>query len=215
MYELHPEIIDLLLWCEFLCAIVALIKFKVIKNTYWKWFAFFIVYIFIIEKYGTYIFELLSIEKKKYFAFIGIPLEYVFFFWLYSIKSLKNKKLFIVFTSLYFLSFIPIEFYFKSFDIIYSFNSTVGSFLLMILVFLEFKKQIQNDDILNFKENKMFYINIGIMLFYIGSLPFYGLYNLLVKEPEIWNIYYLYSLIANCIMYLLFTASFIWGKPKS
>ncbi len=85
----------------------------------------------------------------------------------------------------------------------------------MILVFLEFKKQIQNDDILAFPENKMFYINIGIMLFYVGTLPFFSLYHLLLKEPEIWNIYYLYFLISNCIMYLLFTASFIWGKQKS
>ncbi|WP_140998854.1 hypothetical protein [Flavobacterium profundi] len=214
MHKLHPEIIDLLLWCEFLCAIVAIIKFNEIKNTYWKWFVFFIVYIFIIEKYGTHIFNLFSIEKKIYFAFIGIPLEYIFFFWLYSIKSLKNKKLFFIFTLFYFLSFIPIELYFKSFDIIYSFNTTMGSFLLMILVFLEFQKQILNDDILKFKQNKMFYINIGIMLFYVGTLPFFGLYNLIVKEPEIWNIYYLYFLLSNCLMYLLFTASFIWGKAK-
>ena len=65
------------------------------------------------------------------------------------------------------------------------------------------------------QRNKMFYINIGIMLFYVGTLPFFGLYNLIVKEPEIWNIYYLYFLLSNCLMYLLFTASFIWGKPKS
>lgn len=214
MLKFHPEIIDLLLWCEFICATTAIFKFKEIKNTYWKWFTIFIIYIFIIEKFGVYLFDLFLIKKDVFFAFIGIPIQYVFFFWLYSIKSLKNKKLFFIFTSLYLLSFIPIELYFKSFDIVYSFNMTTGTFLLMILVFLEFKKQIQNDDILQFWTNKMFYINIGIMLFYVGTLPFFGLYNLLLKEPTIWNAYYIYFLISNCLMYLFFTASFIWGKPK-
>ena len=79
---------------------------------------------------------------------------------------------------------------------------------------MEFFKQIKNDDILEFSKNKMFYINIGLVLFYVGTLPFFGLYKLLIKEIEIWNGYYLYFMVSNCIMYLLFAASFIWGKVK-
>jgi hypothetical protein len=91
----------------------------------------------------------------------------------------------------------------------------IGALIMLILVSLEFLKQIKNENILMFNQNKMFYINIGIILFYVGNLPFFGLYYPIMKEPKIWNLYYIYFMISNCIMYFLFAASFIWGKPKS
>ncbi|AWG20559.1 hypothetical protein FFWV33_02930 [Flavobacterium faecale] len=95
-----------------------------------------------------------------------------------------------------------------------SINNSTGAFLLLIMVILEFIKQIKSDSILFYKENKMFYINIGVILFYIGTMPFMGLYNYILKVPEIWNNYYIYFMLSNCVMYLLFAASYIWGKVK-
>ncbi len=215
MYVYHPDISKLLLWLEFLSTIVALLYYNRVKHTYWKWFVYYLLFILLIEMFGESIFKAFSIEKKYYFAYIGIPIEYLFFYWLYAVNSIKNRKLFWIFSSIFLLSFIPIELYFSKLNIVYSLNITIGTLLLMILVLLEFNKQIKNDNIIEFKTNKMFYINTGVMLFYIGTLPFFGLYNLLLQEPSIWNIYYTYFLVSNCVMYLLFTLSFICGKVKS
>jgi hypothetical protein len=174
-----------------------------------------LVFIYLQEQFSEAILNFINIQKVDYFAYFGIPMEFLFFFWLYAAKSLQNLKLFYFFILIYFLSFFPIENYFEKIKIVYSFNYCVGAFLLMILVFLEYHKQIVNDNILEFKQNKMFYINTGVLLFYIGNLPFFGLYKILINEPTIWNNYYIYFLVSNCIMYLLFAASFIWGKPKS
>lgn len=215
MLNYQPELTNLLFGLEILASLVAIIKYNSIKKTYWKWFTFYLILIFILDillSKGIFIFP---IKKQIIYAYLTIPMQFIYFFWLYAFKSLKNKQLFFVFLSIYLISFVPVELYFAKLKVVYSFNYTIGSFLLMILVFLEFQKQIQNDDILVFQSNKMFYINVGVMLFYVGTLPFFGLYNLIVKEPKIWNAYYLYFLLANCLMYLLFTASFIWGKPKS
>jgi hypothetical protein len=214
MLNNQPELTNLLFWLEIFSSLTAMFFLNKIKKTYWKWFA---VYLFIVCLFDVLIVNIMPffrIKKQIFHAYLVIPLQFVFFYWLYAYKSLNRKKLFFVFLSIYLLSFIPVELYFAKLKVVYSFNMTVGTFLLMILVFLEFKKQIQNDDILQFWTNKMFYINMGVMLFYVGTLPFFGLYNLIVKEPSIWNAYYLYFLISNCLMYLLFTASFIWGKPK-
>jgi hypothetical protein len=214
MLNNQPELTNLLFWLEIFSSLTAMFFLNKIKKTYWKWFA---VYLFIVCLFDVLIVNIkpfFRIKKQIFHAYLVIPLQFVFFYWLYAYKSLNRKKLFFVFLSIYLLSFIPVELYFAKLKVVYSFNMTVGTFLLMILVFLEFKKQIQNDDILQFWTNKMFYINMGVMLFYVGTLPFFGLYNLIVKEPSIWNAYYLYFLISNCLMYLLFTASFIWGKPK-
>lgn len=152
--------------------------------------------------------------NNYYYTFFGIPIQYVFFYWLYAYKSLKQKKLFFIFLLIYISTYIPVGFYIEKIKLSYSINLTVGTVLLSFLVVLEFIKQIKNDNILEFNRNKMFYITVGVILFYIGTYPFFAFHDILIKDQyiDIWNIYYIYFLVSNYLMYLLFAASFIWGK---
>ena len=210
----QPELVNLLLWLEFFSAVVGLFYFSKNKGTHWVWFIFYLNFIFFFDFFSEEISNIMKLKKQYYFAYFIIPIQFIFFYWLYAIKSLKKISIFWSFSIIYFLSFIPIELYFSKLKVVYSFNLVIGTILLMVLIFMEFLKQIKNDDILEFSKNKMLYINIGLVLFYVGTLPFFGLYNLLINELEIWNAYYIYFMISNCIMYLLFAASFIWGKVK-
>lgn len=211
------NILDYLLYfTEGISAIIAVFFFKSVKNKYWKYFAFYLIAIFLFESFGRYGTSFFTFSKMKYYNNLVIPFQFVFFYWLYGVKSLKTTKLFWIFSLLFVVSFIPSEYYFKGIKLIDSFNYTFGCLLLMILVIMEYYKQINSDEIINFHENRMFYINLGVTLFYIGTLPFYTFYTILVNDHrEIWNIYYCYNLISDTIMYLLFSASFIWGKQNS
>jgi hypothetical protein len=210
----QPELLKLLLCLEFIAALVSLIYIPKCKRTYWIWFIFYLNFIFVFDYFSEQISNFLMIKKQFYFAYFIIPIQFLFFYWLYAVKSLRKIKLFWIFSLTYLLSFIPIELYFSKLKVVYSFNLVIGTILLMFLIFLEFLKQIKNDDILEFSKNKMFYINIGLVLFYVGTLPFFALYNLLINELQIWNAYYLYFMISNCVMYLLFSISFICGRTK-
>ena len=195
MYNSYPYLLKLLLGLEFLSCITAIFYFKKLNKSFWIYFCFYLIILTFSDFYIDAISKVTHLKKQHIYAYFIIPLQFIFFYWLYAYQSLLKKKIFWLFLLLYIVSFIPIELYFARLKVVYSFNYTIGSFLLMILVFLEFQKQIKNDAILYFKQNKMFYINMGIMLFYVGTLPFFGLYNLIVKEPEIWNMYYLYFLL--------------------
>jgi len=210
----HPTLSKVLLIIQFFTALIAFVFFIRNNKSYWRWFSFYLIFIFIQEVVWTYNPELLGFKKQVYYAFCGIPIQYLFLFWLFAFKSLKNSLLYSLFSIIYIASYLPIELFYKKLDIVYSLNLTIGTLLIAFLAVLEFIKQIRSDDILKFKENKMFYITIGVILFYIGTYPFWVFYDVLSQEPylEVWNIYYLYFLISNCIMYLLFLASFIWGK---
>ncbi len=106
--------------------------------------------------------------------------------------------------------------YFVELGEVFALSTNVGIIILMLLVVFEFRKQIKNDDILKFRDNKMFYINTAMIIFYVGTFPLYLFGNEMSNEyPKIIEIYYIYFYIANCIMYLLFAASFIWGKEES
>ncbi len=204
----------ILLGTQGLCALVGFVCFFKCKRSYWSWFSVYLVFIFFQEAYWTFNPSLLGIKKPVYYGFLGIPVQYLFFFWLYAYKSLKNKRLFRIFSLVYLATYIPFELYYKKIDFVYSINLTTGTILLAFLVVMEYLKQIKNEDILRFKENKMFYINVGVILFYIGTYPFFAFADVLTKEPYlgIGNAYYIYFLLSNYIMYLLFAASFVWGK---
>lgn len=213
MLSYRSELNILLLVIEFLAALVGVVYFTRLKRSYWKWFSIYLVFIFIQEFIFFFNDSYFGLTKRVYYLFIGIPLEWVFLYWLYALKSLKNKTLFIVCMVLFIGTYIPIHFFYNSEDILYSFSLIVCTLLLTGLIILEFIKQIKTDDILNIKENKMFYINIGVILFYIGAFPIHGFNKVLYENYfEVWEWYFIYFKLSNCLMYLLFIGSFIWGK---
>jgi hypothetical protein len=205
-----------LLWVEGLAAIISIFSYyKNAANNLWKYFVFYLVFVFLCEIFGKYGGHWITFSKAQFYNYFVIPLQFFFFYWLYAVKSLKKKGLFTILSLLYLISFIPSEFYFKGSKIIFSFNYTFGSLILMVLVLMEYYKQITSSDIINFNKNRMFYINLGVTLFYIGTLPFWTFYYLLVKYRQIWDVYYDYFLISGIVMYVLFSISFIWGKQNS
>lgn len=215
MLNRPPILLDILHICEFIALLSGILKFKSLKKSYWVYFVFYLIYIALYETISAFLIEYHSINIGKYLSFIQIPIEIIFFYWLYLCKSLNLKKTFWIFTVLYLFS-LYLENTLTSLNN-FTFNSlsmSFGTMLLLILVFLEFIKQIKSESILNFRENKMFYINIGVILMYIGNIPFFGLYYSILKMPEIYNSYYIYFMVSNSLMYLLFAASFIWGKVK-
>ncbi|MDC8003759.1 hypothetical protein POV27_06835 [Aureisphaera galaxeae] len=214
MLEPHPILDSLRLGLEILAALVGLIYLPKLRNSHWKWFSVYLVFMVLQEVFWSGRFTFLGLHRSYYFAYFGIPVQYLFFYWLYALKSLKKRNLFFLFSLIY-LANLPMALFFEETDTLYSINISIGTTLLFILVILEFLQQIRNEDILQFWKNKMFYINVGVLPFYVGSFPFQTLYEYFEENlPQFLNGYYVYFLIAMCFMYLSFTASFIWGKQK-
>ena len=208
------ELNQVLLLVQFLSFITGIMYFKKVNNSIWKWFILYLAIIFCNEFFYRTICEFLNISNTLYYFYYAIPIQFIFLYWLYS-KILNKEYLFFIFVSLYILSLILYVIFTKE-DKISCFNPYTylfGSLLLFILVILEFLKQINSDEIIYFYRNKMFYINIGVFLFYVGTAPFYSFLKLF--DVRIISLYSNFSYGLNCFMYLLFSASFIWGKQNS
>ena len=214
MLEIHSILKSTLLGVQFLAVLVGAFYLLKPKQSYWRWFIFYLIIIFASECFWMYNSSIDKQYRIAFYAFFGVPFQYIFLYWLYALKSLKNKRLFLLSVLIYIITMLVVVL-FKNIDEMISITMNIGTLILMILLILEFVKQIKTDDILRFTENRMFYINIGMVLFYIGNYPFHILGPELYKNHlEIWNVYYIYFLTTNCIMYLLFTASLIWGKTR-
>jgi len=215
MDEFQTLLAKTLLWVQFFTMLVALWHWPKLKNSHWKWFIVYLCVIFLVEALSKWGLKDYPAYKIYLYDFFGIPIQFLFFYWIYAVKSLKNKSLFCICVLIYLASFLPYFMLFGKSNIVYSLSYTIGNIMLMLLVFLEILKQIKSESILLFRENFMFYINIGIMIFYIGTLPFFSFYGLILKNDRLWANYYLFFMIANHIMYLLFISAFIWGKPNT
>jgi hypothetical protein len=200
---------------EFIPVGIGLYYYKKIKNTYWKWFLYYLAFIFCIELLSYFEIVFNVSNRKKIYGCVVIPIEFLFFYWLYACKSLRNKTLFWVFTLVYLVSFIPHIYLESKNTMVYSFNYVVGGFLLGILVILEYLKQIRSDEIIRFKENMMFYVNVGVSLLYVGTLPLFSFFAIIYKDNEIFMNYNNLFLLVNQLMYLLFSMAFLWGKPNT
>ncbi len=215
MTELQTIFYKLIPFIECLCALVAVSQFNKLKNSYWKWFVIYLVFIALAELFSAFILKYIPEMRKYFFNYFIIPIEFLFFFWLYAKKSLNNNRLFFTAVIIYLSSLLFFILGYDKIRIIGSISYTIGNLLLTIMLFLEFLKQIKSDEILNFRTNKMFYINFGILFLYVGTVPLFALDKYLFENDKIlWNYYFTYFLFSVNIMYLLFTASFIWGKHK-
>lgn len=200
---------------EGIAAITALVMYHRSKENQWKYFAFYLLIIFLCELLGKFGDKIGNFNKPAFFNFFVIPLQFIFFYWLYAKKSLNKPKLFYSISLLYILSFLPSEQFLKSNYVIFSLNYTLGCLILLILIIMEYNKQINSSDIMSFHKNRMFYINLGVTLFYIGTLPLWTFLEILNKYKEISLYYHIYFLISGIVMYLLFSISYLWGKRSS
>ncbi|MEM6720529.1 MAG: hypothetical protein AAF611_14475 [Bacteroidota bacterium] len=211
----------ILLGFECITAFIGFLYYPKLTDSYWKWFSVYLIFIFFQELFWIVIFplnfsnELLITWSTHYYNYVGLPIQYLFFYWLYAYKSLRNKTLFYAFFILYLPIVTILHQYLSAHVQRFTVNILVGSTLLTILAILEFARQIRHEDILKFRENKMFYINTGAFLFYVGTFPLSVIIVLkssdeIIKEGFTFFMYYFY--ISNYIMYSLFSMSFIWGK---
>lgn len=205
---------DALIGFELLAGIVGLIKWQNIKNTYWKYFPFYLILIALLENTLYYWLSPKLVNNLE--AFVVIPFEFLFFFWLFYRNSQKKSFILIGFF-VYLLSFF-MEMVFaekvKS-GLFLSFSYSIGNLILLIFILQYFYKLAYSDRILYFYKERMFWVAFGLLVFFLGTFPYFGLYNLLLTKYFNLLISYTWvEIFLDYAMYLLFAASFIWGKEK-
>ncbi len=206
---------------EATACIVGFRYWKKLKDTYWKFFPVYLACILAAELLGRYLgYKKLYTANLALYNYFVIPLEILFFISLFyrtfSTRSLKRLSIIVAF--IYMACWFSEMFLLPKVSSFWvgALSYTVGIVTLLVLILSYLFKLSSSDEIVFIKHNMMFWVCMGLFVFYAFSLPFYGMYNYLYKHH--YNFYLTYSNIIfflNYIMYGLFTLAFIWGKPKS
>ena len=139
-----------------------------------------------------------------------------FFIWLFG-RVLKGRKYLVRIAGLvFFLAWLAEIFFFRSaYHIFSSFSYSIGNILLLSLMVAYFLELIHSPALPGYRQSMFFWVSIALLLFYLGTLPFYGLYNMLARSyPEIFNTYWIVATLLDIFMYLLFAVAFIWKEPN-
>lgn len=183
-----------------------------------KYFAFYLTFIFFSEVLGHISQQNIWNHLNMYYLnLFVIPIEFLFFFWLYySLTVEKVHRLLILFFSSIYLLLFMLECFHIQTTVFLSLSYLFGSISILIMIFGYFLQYLKNGDLQKMKSNPFLHISIGLLLFYLGTSPYYGLKNFIYKEyTEIINNYWYVAICLNCIMYCMFTVSFLCNRRKS
>ena len=204
---------------EIVACVTGFMYWSKIKKTYWKFFPFYLTFIVAAEFTGKYFtYTHMDFPKRIMYDYIVIPAEILFYFFIFynEFKNSRFARLPAVCTIIYIVCLLIDGFFLQNkYKWFLTFSYSVGVILLVvnILVFL-FRLAISKQ-VIYFRTNFTFLVCIGLLLFYLGSIPFQGVINTLYEEYKelFMSLVYMFY-IFNCLMYLSFIIAFIWGKLK-
>lgn len=205
---------------ELIACITGFIFLKKLNNSFFRYFPFYLLFIVLSEAAG-YLLKIsdMKMASKLLFNYIVIPVEFLFFYlvFYFSLANKRYKKLPLLCMVIYILCWmIDILFIGNMKFWFYSFSYTVGNLLLLVLIFRFYFNLITTSDVLYFKSNQLFWISGGLLIFYLGTFPYYSLLNTIAyNQPGLHSTYRHIVIILNILMYLMFTFSFIWGKQNT
>jgi hypothetical protein len=203
---------------ELLASITGLIYWNKWKGSFFKWMPVYLIILFIVECIG-HVLAIMNLKEinNALYNYIGLPLESLFFCWFYY-KCLheKTNRLALFCAVAFIISWIIEQFFITQQSAYYSSLSYgVGNLGIVTLTTVYLIQLSLSDEVLHYKTNPAFWITIGAMIFYLGTFPYYGLFNLLAHKFQ--PIHYAYTwvmIFLNYSMYIIFAAVFIWSKPK-
>jgi hypothetical protein len=206
---------------EIMACIAGFVTIRREKSSFWRWLPFYLLLIVIGEALGYYLAFVPSLNKYNpmLFNYILCPLQIIFCFWLlYKNIWLYNKikAIWVLYgIGFYVLAWIVDCFFIPDTLMWVSTSSfSLGMLLILSSILIFFYYYIKSDDVIFFWRDRIFWICLGLFLYYVAAVPFEGLRNTLLKQPHLFMLCWYIDMGLACIMYILFIISFIWAKPK-
>ncbi len=204
-----------------LIGVFGLLYTKKQPKNYWTTFPPFLVIVGLLDGGGLLISYSLSEKFPKlnfyYYQLFVIPFQVIYYCWLINRNILSNNRLYYIGIVVFLVSVIIECFRLVSLDGYY-FNSSsymVANILMLAHILRYFYQLSKTDRILFFYKERMFWVSLGLLIFWLGCLPFFGIFNyLVINYPKVFTIYFNVTLLFNFIMYTCFLISFIWAVKE-
>jgi len=137
-----------------------------------------------------------------------------FYIYLKSINTKKYKLWIKIFFIIYIISVVINWLFIQNFAFEMSeIPKIIGSIFLIISILFYFIELLRSEEIVTFHKTLLFWVSVGLLLFYTGTIPFGLKVNGYALIPGIHKLFLIVYVLA-ITMYLTFTFGFIWSKKE-
>lgn len=203
---------------ELFTGIVGLIYFKKFSNTYHRYFLY-VLWLVILVEFSNYILKYFDLITANHFIYnVLTSVQYAFYFLLYyKMISIPKYRRWVKYFLIAFVLSVIINFlWFQKLHVTAAFHSytfTIGAILLIITIGLFLIEILNSEKVLYFKRYLMFWISVGLFVFYTGIIPFVLGLNFLSDTLSSDSLVICFFTL-NVVMYACFTAGFILSRPQ-
>jgi hypothetical protein len=197
---------------ELLACITGFVNLRNLQPPFWKLLPVFLLVIVACEIPGYILaFNNQMETNRNLYVFFVIPLEFLFYFWLlFKMTNKTHPALFVIGLLVYVAFFLTEYFFYPTIKSAFflSVSYTTGNLVLLIFIFLYFLKLIKSNELLHFYKTTGFWVAAGLLIFWLGSFPYYGLMNFM--WPTYKSIFLAYTWVVTFLNYFMYL-SFILG----
>lgn len=198
--------------------VISLIKFPLYRHTTLKLLPIILFLTMITEYLGYYLKDVVyDIPLNKFIYNLYYLIHFSFFFYIFmrmieNDRFKKNIKIGLVIFWLFFLSDLVFAGIFQS-----SFARTyiAGAAILIFCIILYYISILQSSLVLVIKNDLLFWVSVGLFLFYIGYIPIKIIKTWFYKPDSFFEFLLVIQFSLIIIMYLFFLTGFLWMKKRS
>ncbi len=195
-------------------AIASIIYWYKYKDTALRYFPILLVLTFFLEFYGEWLYVTLGYNALFYNLYNS--LFFLFFYHVFrSFIKNRNFKKWILYSAILFLAATFIDPFFESFiDFPQLLSYIVGGCVLIFCIILYYIEILTTSKILVIKHDILFWISVGLLLFYVGYLPIKFTRTFFASSQDLFMTLRLVHWILIFIMHSCFIIGFVWTKKR-
>ncbi len=146
------------------------------------------------------------------YNFFVVPMEFLFIHFLYYKNLPKYFRATVLSLSVIYLVFWIAEYFFlKHFNWVWlSTSYNAGCITILILGIIYFLQLLKSEKIVVYKKQIFYWVNLGVILFYVGTFPYYAMLKTLYEtEPQLFAVLMWWPPLLNYVMYGFFIKGFL------
>lgn len=207
------SLFTLIKFIELITAVAGSLHFRKYAGTFLRYFLYLLWIVTIVEFTMAILKSYYDLKFQNNFIYnILSSLQYVYFFLLYhqTIQSPKYRRWVMAFMTVFVVSVILNFMFVQKLTVTAPFHSytfTAGAILLIVTIGLFLFEILNTEKVLYFQRYLMFWISIGLFVFYTGIIPFVISLNLLPALLSNDSLVIIFFAL-NLVMYSCFTIGF-------
>lgn len=208
------HLLHIVLIFEGIAALTSIICYKNYKNRYLKYLPILLCLVFFNEILA--IFFIQNYNKSMLYNLMALT-TFNYYFWLYRNAYVKPLRKSISFYSVCILNFVYVlEFVLygcKNVSLAYSY--TIGGLFLIMHTIFYFMKKLEEERVLILKQDLLFWLSAGNLLFYVGYLPIKLSRMLYTDITNHYNYLHLLHFILILVLNACIIIGLKWARQKA